>query len=357
MKALRLTSFFYFIILSSLVSPLSAQTSESTQPADTISDSVIFERPETFDSRFFSVTLENDAFVGDDDGFTNGLGFTYGRGPFTSFSKDNTPAPIYWLAKRTYINTKPNKVRGIAYHLAQFIQTPEEITVTEPQPEDVPWAGLLSLATTMYAWDRNASDQLTLEVGVVGPAAVAREAQTTIHELIGSDIPTGWRNQLDNEFVFDISAVRNQKLFRNYGEDRGFDVIGIGQGGLGTLLSSVSGGLALRYGTHMEFSHATFDLLPDRQTNSLALATSNEWYTYVGAGASYVFNDVLLDGNTFEDSPSAPLEHAQNLVTAGLVAKFGRFAYVFQISSFSSRTELSSDREKLGALSFTVAFQ
>ena len=348
--------FCYFIIFVSLAPTLWAQSSESAKPAEDIRGSVIFERPETFDSRFFTITLENDLFVGDDDGFTNGFGLTYGRGPFTSFSPDNIPDPLYWLIKRAYINTRPDKVRGIAYHLAQFIQTPTEITLVEPQPDDVPWAGLLSLATTLYAWDRNASDQLTFTFGAIGPVALAREAQITVHDIIGSDRPRGWRNQLDNEFVFGLSAVRNQKLYRRYGQRFGMDVIGIGQVGLGTFFSSASGGIALRVGTNMEFSHATFDLLPDRQVNSLSLSKTNDFYTYVGASASYVLNDILLDGNTFEDSPSAPLENGQNLITGGVVAKYGRFAYVFQISSFSSRTELTSDREQLGALSFTVAF-
>ena len=362
MKFLAPISVCCFIIFTALAHPLSAQASESAESSESaatpedISGSVIFERPETFDSRFFTVTLENDLFVGDDDGFTNGIGLTYGRGPFTSFSPGNSPDLLYWATKRTYINTRPDKIRGISYHLAQFIQTPEDITITEPQPDDIPWAGLLSLDTTFYAWDRNASDQLTFTIGALGPVALARESQTTIHRLIGEEIPRGWRNQLDNEVVFGISAVRNQKLYRRYGERYGVDVIALGEGGLGTVLSSVGGGIAFRVGTNMEFSHATFDLAPDRQVNSLSLSPRNDFYAYVGASGTYVFNDILLDGNTFEDSASAPLKNAQNLVTGGVVAKYGKYAYVFQLSSFSTRTDLSSNRESLGALSLTVAF-
>ena len=350
MKPQRFLSLCYLVILTSLAPPLIAQSS------DTISGSVIFQRPETFDSRFFTLTFENDAFVGEDDGFTNGLGLTYGRGPFISFTRDNIPRPLHWLTKRTYISTRPDKVRGIAYTLFQTIQTPKDIAIPELQLDDIPYAGLLSLQTIMYAWDRNSSDQLTFQVGAIGPIAFADEAQTTIHELTGSQEPLGWDNQLENELVFSVSALRSQKLYRRYGPRFGMDVLGIAQGGIGTILSSVSAGLAVRVGTHMEFSHATFDLQSDRHVNSLALADSNEFYVYAGATGKYVFNDILLNGNNFEDSHSAPLYNAQNLITGGVVAKYGRFAYVFQLSSFSSRTTLSSGREKLGALSFTVAF-
>lgn len=346
----RFLSYCYLLFLTILAPPLYAQSS------DNISGSVIFQRPETLDSRFFTLTFENDAFVGEDDGFTNGLGLTYGRGPFTSFTEDNLPRPLHWLAERTHINTRQDKVRGVAYTLFQTIQTPNDIAIPELQLDDIPYAGLLSLQTIMYAWDRNSSDQLAFQIGVIGPIALADEAQTTIHELIGSQEPLGWDNQLENELVLGVSALRSQKLYRRYGPRFGMDIIGLAKGDIGTILSSASAGLAVRVGTDMEFSHATFDLKSDRHVNALALADSNKFYVYAGVTAKYVFNDILLDGNNFEDSHSAPLENAQNLVTGGMVAKYGRFAYVFQLSSFSSRTELSSDREKLGALSVTVTF-
>lgn len=33
---------------------------------------------------FFTFTFENDIFVGDDNGYTNGMGITFGKGPFKS---------------------------------------------------------------------------------------------------------------------------------------------------------------------------------------------------------------------------------------------------------------------------------
>ena len=317
---------------------------------------MIFDRPETADSSFFSLTFENDVFVGEDNGYTNGLGFTYGRGPFLSFSDDNLPYWLNALSRRTYIHTMPDKVRGVAYMFFQNMHTPTNMELTEMQSDDVPYAGLVALQTTLYAWDRYQSDRLSLYVGVVGPAALAGQSQKSIHKVIGGDDPKGWGNQLDNELVIKVEAKRLRKIYQHYGEGAGIDIIGIVEAGVGNLESAVSAGVAMRWGTNMEYSHATFGLESDRHVNALALSSRNDYYGYLGAAASVVLNDILIDGNTFSDSHSAPLEHSQDQLTGGVVWKYGSMAYVFQLSSFSSRTSISSKREKHGALSLTFVF-
>ena len=69
-----------------------------------------------------------------------------------------------------------------------------------------------------------------------------------------------------------------------------------------------------------------------------------------------VFNDILINGNTFKNSHSAPLEHYQNQISAGVVWNFGSTAYVFQITSLSSRTKLTDERENHGAVSITFRY-
>jgi hypothetical protein len=78
---------------------------------------------------------------------------------------------------------------------------------------------------------------------------------------------------------------------------------------------------------------------------------------YLGARASLVLNDVLVDGNTFTDSHSVPLEHFQNQISGGLVWKFGSLAYVFQLTSSSPKTPVLTTRDTFGALSVTYPFR
>ena len=152
--------------------------------------------------------VENDVFVGEDDGYTNGVGIAYGIGPFLEFSNDNLFGYLNFLTKNTYIQTASNKVRGVAHMFFQRMQTPEDITIAELQEDDIPYAGFLALQSTLHSWDRNMSDQMSIFLGLVGPAVQGEETQRTVHSIIGADRPEGWENQLENEPVFRFEALR-----------------------------------------------------------------------------------------------------------------------------------------------------
>ncbi len=307
--------------------------------------------------KFVAFTLQNDAFVGDDSGYTNGLGVSFGRGPFLEFSEDTLPVHLDYLSRNLYIRTMPDKARGVAHMLFQRMQTPSIITESELQEDDVPWAGLFALQSILFAWDKDRSDQVSFFLGIVGPLALAEQAQRAVHSAIGADEPQGWDNQIENEFVFRLQARQARKLYTNYSERFGFDVIGIGEASLGTIQSDIQAGVAIRWGTNLKFSHATFNLQADRQVNSLSLSPQNDFFTYLGVQGGYVLNDILIDGNTFEDSHSVPLEHWQEAITAGVVWKRNRFAYVFQLTSSSSRTPFVGRRDSFGAFGITYPFK
>ena len=58
---------------------------------------------------WFTVTLENDAFLNKDTGYTNGIGVSWAHAGFTEFSPDNTPPWLHYLSKNLYISTMPGK--------------------------------------------------------------------------------------------------------------------------------------------------------------------------------------------------------------------------------------------------------
>ncbi len=134
------------------------------------------------------------------------------------------------------------------------------------------------------------------------------------------------------------------------------DILGLWGAGIGNLESATKAGLAIRWGTNLQLSFPAFSLQADRQVNPLSLTPENNFYLFFGVRAGFVFNDILIDGNTSRDSHSVPLEHFQDQVSTGAVWNFGRNAFVFQISSLSSSTEVISERNEFGALSYTRRF-
>jgi len=305
---------------------------------------------------FFTFTFENDLFVGSDDRYTNGSGITFGKGPFKKFNNDNLAHWLHWLTKDLYVSTMENKRRGIAHMFFQRMQTPEDLTTKELIKNDIPYAGLLAWQGTLHAWDYKVSDQLSLYLGTVGPNAFAEETQKYIHKVTNSELPQGWGNQINNEFIFKIEAQRVWTLYRSEGEGLQFDILGLAGAGIGNLESATKGGLAIRLGTHIKSSFATFSLQADRQVNPLALSMDNDYYMFFGVRGGVVFNDILINGNTFSESHSTPLEHLQDQFSTGLVWSLGHTAFVFQISSLSSRTKLTGERKLFGAASITYRF-
>lgn len=330
---------------------------QNTETDSDIAGSTVFGVAKLKPFRFLTFTLQNDLFVGDDSGYTNGFGITSGRGPFLEFSSENLPRHLNFLSKNLYIQTMPDKVRGVAHTVFQRMQTPEDITTPELQLDDVPYAGMLLLQSSLFAWDRNRSDELSLSWGFVGPITFAEQTQTRAHALINADRPEGWDNQIENEPVFRVQGRQTRKLYRNYTNRFGYDILALGAASLGTIKSDAQFGLAIRWGSNLEFSHATFNLQADLQVNSLALSPTNDFFVYLGAIFGLVANDILVDGNTFTESHSVPLDHTQDQISGGFVWKRNRLAYVFQVTSKSPGATVATRRETFGALSITYPFR
>ncbi len=305
---------------------------------------------------FFTFTFENDIFVGDDNGYTNGTGITFGKGPFKEFNDNNLPHWLHWLTKDLYISTMKNKKRGIAHMFFQRMQTPSDLSKTELIVDDVPYAGLLAWQGTLYAWDDHTADQFSLYLGVVGPIALAEQSQNLIHGITGSNKANGWDNQIENEPVFKIEAQRIWNLYRTKGGGLQLDLLGLAGAGIGNLETATKAGFAIRWGSNLQSSFSAFSLQADRQVNPLSISVKNDFYFFLGGRAGIILNDILINGNTFKDSHSVPLEHFQNQVSGGAVWSIGHSAFVFQISSLSSRTTLTDSREKYGAISVTYRY-
>lgn len=302
---------------------------------------------------FFTFTLENDFFVDEDDGYTNGMGFTFSKGPYRNFSRENLPGWLHWLTSDLYISTMANKRRGIAHSFLQLMQTPEDTNRTELILDDLPYVGLLGWQGTLYAWDEQLADQLALTLGAVGPVSLAEQTQGAIHDFFNADDPRGWDNQIDNEAVIKLEMHRIWSLYRGEANGNHFDILGLGSLAIGNLESAARMGIAYRWGNGLESSFPAFSLQPDRQVNPLSVTPEDDYYLFIGIAVGHVFNNILIEGNSDGNSHSLPLQRQQDQLSSGAVWSLGRNAFVFQVSSISSPTRITDKRDFFGALSYT----
>ena len=307
------------------------------------------EEPDTF----VTITLENDLFAGRDGGYTNGLGVSWGRGPYQTLEETEAPDWLLGMSKTFGVHDDSEHWNAISYSVFQGIQTPSDITNPDYQPNDLPYAGILGWRGSVYSWTRTRADQFSLLVGAVGPASLAEQSQKRVHKLTGSDKPMGWDYQLHNEPVFALQAQRSWRHEIENGEGHGVDFIGILEASGGNFSSYVAATYMIRWGLNLERSHAAISVLPGREINPLAGTNSEEYFIFFGVQPRYVFNDIFVNGNTFRNSPSVTLKNEQLIYSTGFVWNWKNWGLLFSLAETTSTFEEGEGNARFGSLSIS----
>jgi hypothetical protein len=306
---------------------------------------------------FLTLTYENDVFFGRDSGYTNGVGVSWAHGPFEKFGRDNIPRLAHTLTKRLYISTMADKTRAVSYTVGQGMQTADDITLEELVPGNAPYAGLLLWVGTLYAFDEAVSDRLTLQLGVVGPASGAEEVQRFIHKLVNTDDPRGWGNQLSNEPVIRLAAGRSWRFCaKSWPGGTCVDLLGFTEGGAGNLMSNVGAGMSVRLGKDLARTFPAATIYPGRGINPLAGMERTKWNAFLNLFGTYVFSDIMINGNTFADSHRVDLVHGQLIATAGLAFNYRNWAFLLSAARGTDSYETQELPTRFGSLSVTCHF-
>lgn len=265
-----------------------------------------------------AVTWENDFIADDDSGYTNGIGYSWGYQGFGSMRRSPLPDWLKLIGSPLPAYNDPTKQHAISYRVAQAMFTPADIDVEELIVEDRPYAGLLLWRASTHHFDHQLSQRYGLTLGVVGPASGAEQVQNAIHQLIGVNQAEGWDHQLANELVFALSTEQLRRMHQgNLSQKIEYDWILAGRADAGTLHSELGIGLGFRFGRNLDSSFAGAGIMPTRNPNPMTWSLRREWHTFINLYASYVFNDITLDGNTFKDSHAVTLIHEQLFVVLG----------------------------------------
>jgi len=138
-----------------------------------------------------SLVLENDAIVGKDNHYTNGLYYVW-------MSDKNTTFP-------DILSFIPLEQKNIAFSISHGIFTPKDKKISTVDLDDLPYAGYLNINFLFYKSSPNFFHELGVSIGMVGPSTHADDLQKGFHSLIGHDKPQGWDNQLGDHFISGIS--------------------------------------------------------------------------------------------------------------------------------------------------------
>lgn len=110
------------------------------------------------------------------------------------------------LTRQFALDGGADKATGITisygWRIGQELYTASDIKLPPQQvfPPDHPYAGWLYGGVFREAVHSDGiRERFGIDVGCLGPCALGREAQTTVHRLLGQPLPKGWSRQVRNE--------------------------------------------------------------------------------------------------------------------------------------------------------------
>lgn len=201
--------------------------------------------------------------------------------------------------------------------------TPKDIRRTDRVDDDLPYTGVLVLSATAAAQDPRHLDAVTVTAGMAGPSSLTGPAQRTVHRLIGSDTPRGWRHQTHDEPLLNL-AYEHRWRAHAFAHGSG-DVLANAGVQAGNLVSMTTVGIGLRWGRNVPpdhfvpppfFGEDTIGALPWRRSAQPSL------FLAVHVDAGWFANAIHLDGNTFRDSQA--VEHEDWIARAHVGVHYRR---------------------------------
>ena len=277
----------------------------------------------------FTLRVENDSLNGTDHYYTAGdhLGWTSAPG--------QVPDVLASLARALWGDGQ----QRIGIGVTQLLFTPDNTQRIPPNPRDRPYAGLLLAGASLIEDSARTRNVLSLELGVIGPAALGADAQNGVHTLIRETTTSGWSAQLPNEPVINLTGQRIWRLPLLQAGPFEFDALPEVAAGLGTWRIYAETGAMLRFGQGLGADFGAPRNRPGLNGDDAYTPTRGfSWYVFAGVDGQAVGWDETVNGEPFRTTRHVTLEPLVGEVEVGVsVIAFGvraSFVHVMQTQTF-----------------------
>lgn len=308
-------------------------------------------RPDEDHKGIYTLALENDLFSGSDDNYTNGV-----RVAFLS-AENNFPT---WLEEGAnalpFLSAKGHKRWHIAFGQSMF--TPHDLTQTQLQIDDRPYAGWLYGSLGLISDTGYRLDNLQLSIGMVGPASLAAQTQRFVHDVIDTTRPEGWDHQLHDEPGLMLTYERKwRNLYEFSPFGWGVDITPSLGGSIGNVYTHAAAGAVIRFGYDLPSDYGPPLIRPNLPGSDFFSPNKDvAWYLFAGFEGRAVARNIFLDGNTFQDSHRVDKYPLVGGLQAGIAFTFEntRLAYthILRTREFHGQPEADS----FGAITLSRRF-
>jgi len=291
--------------------------------------------------------FSNDVFFLSDNNISNGMSFQYNSAAAQDWSTmKGVPGFLRRLGRLVPASSAKHIAHRFSLAVTQTLQTPDDLNRVDLIPEDVPYAGILTLQACWYAYDDTRFNALEATVGVVGSLSLAGQAQEAAHKLLKCTVPQGWDNQLPNEPLLNISYLHKGKIWDTSVTDAAiaWNVT------LGNYFTQASADIELRLGTNLP---GGFLYVPDPICYNMHYQATLKpprpdrcslFGSLVFRGTALAHN-IFLDGNLLRKSHSVDRKAMSGQIVAGLHLTYRSWG-IHLYASFSTPLDYrDGDRE------------
>ena len=318
----------------------------------------------------FNFLFENDLFGDSDAQYTNGLKLTWLSPDLKSL--EGAPGLPRWLhslvsrlnAFERAVVDDHGRQFNIGFGIGQMMYTPDDTQTRDLVVDDRPYAGWLYGALTLVSKTDSVADMFEVQLGMIGSASLAEQAQKFVHDVRDLPSPRGWSNQLDNEPGLLLYYERRWRLLRS-DLFRGFEYDAFVHAGLalGNVADYAALGAEFRVGWHLPRDFGTSLIRPGGDASAPSAISSTDVrdrrlgvYTFAAFGGRAVARDIFLDGNTFSDSHDVNKKHFVGDLVIGASVVYGAaklsYAQVFRSREFDGQDRVHN----YGSVSLSFSF-
>lgn len=309
--------------------------------------------------------FENDLFGNSDQNYTNGIQISWVSPDLSDYrDSERLPGWATGLVEKLPLINEPGLQRNVSFSIGQKIFTPEDISRTDLIVDDQPYAGWLFASAAFHNKNERILDTFEIQLGIVGPASFAEDAQNFVHKL--RDIPKarGWSNQLETEPGIVMIGERKQRFWQyDFHKRFGMDFIGHAGIGVGNIHTYANTGVEARLGWNIPRDFGSTVIRPGGNPNAPADSsdpriggTPFSAHLFAAITGAAVARNLFLDGNTFSSSHSVDKKHfIGDLILGASVVVYRvklSYAQVFRSREFDQQT----DNHEFGSISLSYTF-
>jgi len=240
---------------------------------------------------------------------------------------------------------------AVGFFLGQNIYTPDHADdPPKRSDDDMVFAGWLYTGMFAQRATDDMLDHLELSVGVIGPSSKAKQVQKFIHDLVNSDEPIGWDEQLADELAVDLTLMRKQRLQGGwFAPTKSTDFIAEYGLTVGSVHRHLQAGITARYGFNLANTFGPARMaLPSGISTLRKDKTASCGYLFARATGKAVEHNRFLTGLDEE-----PLVAEFQL---GVAYQYKKLEVGYSQTFFTQEFEEQSGKDSFGAFTLSWKF-